>query len=215
MQLPYYPDLDLIYIHIPKTAGGAIEAALLPWKAGGQKTPLRRVLARLAVPQDPCAAYIPGHSTALWHKRVLGKAFDGARRFSVVRDPYDRAISAYEFIRQTSRHHAHRKVAKVDFTQFLRMRPLSQVPFLTGRDGRILVEHLVRFEDLPEGLDTLFAELGVPARLERAKDRNASAKQPRESYLTPQNVALINRACAADFRLLGYAMLPAGPRSGR
>ena len=51
--MPYYPDLNLIFIHSPKTAGGAIEEVLLPWKAGGKKTPLRRVLARLAVFADP------------------------------------------------------------------------------------------------------------------------------------------------------------------
>lgn len=210
--MPYYPDLNLIFIHIPKTAGGAIESLLLPWKAAGKKTPLRRVLAKLAVPQDGMAAYIPGHSTAAWHRRVLGAGvFDQAKRFAVVRNPYDRAISTYEFIRQNPRHHRHAKTKDQSFTEFLRGRSLSQMPFLLGRDGNLLVDHLVKFETLPDGLNQLFADLGVPVVLPVGGRRNSSEKQPHDHYFTAENIALINRACAADFPLLGYAMRTDGP----
>ena len=58
--MPYYPELNLIFIHIPKTAGGSIEELLLPFKAPGKKTAFRRIAAKLALPQDGNAAYIPG-----------------------------------------------------------------------------------------------------------------------------------------------------------
>lgn len=208
--MPYYPDLNLVYIHIPKTAGGAIENILLPWKAPGKKTLLRRTLAKLAVPQNALTAYIPGHSTAEWHRRVLGAAvFDRARRFAVVRNPYDRAISTYEFIRQNPRHHRHGKTKAQSFTEFLRGRSLSQVSFLAGRDGALMIDNLVKFETLPDGLDRLFGELGIAARLPVGGRRNSSVKQGQETYLTAENIGLINRSCEADFRLLGYAMLTA------
>lgn len=206
--MPYYPELNLIFIHIPKTAGGSIEELLLPFKAPGKKTAFRRIAAKLALRQDGKAAYIPGHSTAAWHRRVLGAAvFDGARRFTVVRNPYDRLISAYEFIRQNPRHHRHARTAGQSFADFLRARQMSQMPFLLAADGSMLVEHVVRFETLGPELAGLFARLDVPLALPEGGKRNSSAKKDRSHYLTPEVLALINQACAEDFRRLGYAML--------
>lgn len=208
--MPYYPEFDLVFIHIPKTAGGAIEELLLPYKAPGRKSLLRRLAAKLALPQDAMAAYIPGHSTAEWHRRVMGAAtFDAARRFAVVRNPYDRLISAYEFIRQNPRHHRHRRTAGQGFTDFLKARQMSQMPFLVDREGRMLVEHIVRFEALAVELGALFDRLGVPLALPAEGKRNSSEKQDRSHYLTPEALELINRACAEDFRRLGYSMLQA------
>lgn len=206
--MPYYPDFNLIFIHIPKTAGGSIEELLLPYKAPGKRTPFRRIAAKLALPQEARAAYIPGHSTAAWHRRVLGpKVFDSARRFAVVRNPYDRLISAYEFIRQNPRHHRHARTAGQSFADFLKSREMSQMPFLLASDGRMLVEHIVKFEALGPELAALFARLGVPMSLPPDGKRNSSDKKDRSHYLTPEVLALINRACAEDFRRLGYAML--------
>ncbi|MBC2834809.1 sulfotransferase family 2 domain-containing protein [Paragemmobacter straminiformis] len=205
--MPYYPELDLIFIHIPKTAGGAIEDLLLPYKAAGRKTLGRRLAAKLALPQDARAAYIPGHATAAWHRRVMGAAvFDAARRFAVVRNPYDRLISSYEFIRQNPLHHRHKRTAGQGFTEFLNARQMSQMPFLLDRDGRMLVDHIVRFEALAGELAALFDRLGIPLALPAHGNRNSSAKKDRSHYLTPEALGLINRACAEDFRRLGYAM---------
>lgn len=106
--MPIYPDLNLVFVHFPKTAGVAIEELLDPYKAPGQKALANRVLAKLPLPRDVNAAYIPGHATALYLRRRMGAAlWKSYVSFAVVRNPYDRAISAYEFERQPPRHHRH------------------------------------------------------------------------------------------------------------
>lgn len=209
--MPYYPELNLIFIHIPKTAGGSVERILKPFQVNQTKTLFRRLLARLGIRQNPLLADIPGHSTAALHRRVLGpEVFDKARRFAIVRNPYSRAISHYEFIRQNPRHHRHDKVKAQGFVDFLGSRELSQMPFLTGRDGRLLVDRILRFEELPGCVDALFAELGLDIVFPFGAKTNTSEKKAEDTYLTPEAIRLINRKCAQDFSVLGYAMLPAG-----
>ena len=62
--MPYYPEFDLVFIHIPKTAGGAIEELLLPYKAPGRKTLLRRLAAKLALPPRQLSATLDEYNRA-------------------------------------------------------------------------------------------------------------------------------------------------------
>lgn len=204
--MPYYPQFNLIFVHIPKTAGGAIEELLLPYKAPGMKTPFRRVAAKMAMRQDMLKAYIPGHSTAQWHHRVMGRNFFNTRRFAVVRDPYSRLISSYEFIRQNPNHHSHGIIKRMSFTEFLKYRPMSQMPFLLNSSGVRLVDHIVRFENLDFELAALFSKLQIPLKLPAGGKRNSSKKMDTEDYLSPEAITLINNACAEDFRRLCYPM---------
>jgi sulfotransferase famil protein len=209
--MPVYPQKNAIFIHIPKTAGGAIEALLEAHTPGVKKTLVRRLLSKLPLRQPVSDAYIPGHATASWIKTKLGASyFDGCEKFTVVRNPYDRIISHYEFIRQTDRHHKNKAVQGMGFETFLKSRrpdQLSQAPFLTDCTGRMLVQHVARFETLHGDLDKIFSHLGFEERLPAAGAMNTSQKKPRDEYLTQEAISLINAKAAADFSLLGYQLL--------
>lgn len=209
--LPYYPGLNLVFVHIPKTAGGAIEELLRPFKAPGRKTPLRRLLRYVPVRQDPMRAYIPGHSTAAWHRRTLGAGiYDNATSFAVVRNPYERLVSEYEYVRQNPKHHRHEKAQRLDFNSYLRSNTnrLSQMGFIEAPDGSgIMVDRIIRFEALHDELNDLLSDAGANVALPTGGRLNSSEKKPLDHYLTDENVRIINRACASDFHSLGYPML--------
>jgi sulfotransferase famil protein len=209
--MPVYPQKSTIFIHIPKTAGGAIEALLEAHTPGLKKTLRRRVLSKLPLRQTVSDAYIPGHATAAWIKARLGAIyFDSCKKFTVVRNPYDRIISHYEFIRQTARHHNSMAIQGMSFETYLKSRrpdQLSQAHFLTDRTGRMLVQYVAKFETLHSDLEPIFDLLGFEERLSTESRMNTSEKKPRQEYLTPEAVSLINQKVAPDFSLLGYQLL--------
>jgi hypothetical protein len=209
--LPYYPELNLIFIHIPKPAGGAIEELLRPYRAPGNKTLLRRFLRYLPVRQDPMRAYIPGHSTTAWHRRTLGAdTYGNATSFAVVRNSYERLVSEYENVRQNPKHHRHEKARRLDFNSYLRSntRRLSQMSFIEAPDGSgVMVDRIIRFEALHDDLNGLLSEVRANVALPTGGRLNSSEKKPLDHYLTEETVQIINRACASDFHSLGYSML--------
>jgi len=207
-QMPIYPQHKLTYIHIPKTAGGSIEKLLEPYKAQGSKTTLNRILRLLPIKRNIDRAYIPGHATALKHRAWMGEdLWKTFTSFAVVRNPYDRLISEYEYVRQTPRHHRHKHVNTLTFEGYLAERSVTQMPFITNRSGSIMVEHVLRFEELHDGLDALFTQLGIAERLPQKSDLNSSNKKTRSTYLSREAIEIINTKAAQDFKELGYTML--------
>lgn len=209
--MPVYPDLNLLFVHIPKTGGGAITRTLAPWRAPVPRTRLNRLRAHLPFVQRLDKVAIGTHASARWIRRKLGpREYDRYVSFSVVRNPYDRLISEYEYIRQTPAHHRHRFVGDLDFTGFLRWRVrkgLAQTAQITDARGALLVSTLIPFDTLSDGLDALFAAHDVPASAPPNRGINTSDKKPRETYLTPEAIGIINRHAAPDFDLLGFDRL--------
>lgn len=211
--MPVYPDINLIFVHIPKTAGGALTRALEPWRSAATPTPINRILAHLPYAQPVDKLALGTHDSAAWMKRKLGvETFDRLTKFTVVRNPYDRLISEYEFIRQADHHHRQDFVNGLSFQQFLKWRKkkgIAQSALITDRSGRILVDKVIQFERLQPDLDVFFSDNNVPITLPANKGLNSSEKSPKSDYLTAQTVQIINDEAAMDFELLEYDRISA------
>ncbi|MEM6888939.1 MAG: sulfotransferase family 2 domain-containing protein [Pseudomonadota bacterium] len=205
--MPVYPTLNLVFVHVPKTAGGAIQELLNKYKAPGQRTPINRILRNLPQKRDIMRAYIPGHATAQQLRNWMGRElWNSYSSFAVVRNPYDRLISAYEFERQTPVHHRHKRTNAMSFEEYIRSRNVAQTAMLTDKSGELMVDHLIHFENLHSELDTFFEQHDVAERLPRSGKLNSSEKKSHLEYLTEDAVGYINSACVRDFDLLGYQM---------
>ena len=211
--MPVYPDINLIFVHIPKTAGGALTRALEPWRRAAKPTPINRISAHLPYAQPVEKLALGTHDSAAWMKRKLGtETFDRLTKFTVVRNPYDRLISEYEFIRQADHHHRRNFVKDLSFEQFLKWRKkrgIAQSAMITDRTGRVLVDKVIQFERLKPDLDMFFSDNDVPIEMPANHGLNSSDKRPKTDYLTPQTVKIINDGAAMDFDLLDYTRISA------
>jgi hypothetical protein len=208
--MPVFPELGLIFVHVPKTAGSSIRAVLRPYRQAQSTSLLRRFSSHLPAAEPLDRVHIRLHDRAAWIRRKIGaEVFDGFLSFTVVRDPYDRAISEYEFLRQRPKHRRHAAAASKTFAEFLKSEPERrslQISMIADRAGRILVNDIVRFENLAEGVNAIFARVGVTGRI-GSERRNTSIRRPREDYLTDEAVSIINCRSRRDFDAFGYAMI--------
>lgn len=217
------PDYGFIFIHIPKTAGTSISAALEPlagYRAPSLWVKLRR---RLPGPLPPRSDYFSAHAKADdVRDRIGAGVFDGFHSFCVVRNPYSHAFSHYGHLGRFRHERIARRVQQMDFASYLAWRENGlrhrhwhhvervvfmgdQSTFVTDAGGRVLVQQICHFERLTTDLADLAARLDLPAFDLPHRQDSGRVLGPRDrAAFTPEAIATINRLYAADFDRFGY-----------
>ena len=184
----------LVLLAVPKTGTTALEAALLAH-------------ADTAILNPPEKK----HLTARRWRNQLAPFFEnrGARQIetmAIIREPRDWLGSWYRYRARPEISGSASSTAGMDFAQFVTgwlsdpepeyARVGRQSRFVANAEGKIIVDHLFRYEDLGQAVDFLQQRLGVTLDLGR---RNISPKA--DLSLPPALEARLQREAAADFDL--------------
>ncbi|MCV2869480.1 sulfotransferase family protein [Defluviimonas sp. WL0002] len=216
-----------IFVHIPKTAGTSIDLALrdhsLPRATRG-----RHLLAKLnPFPVAPDRVVMPMHSTAAQIRRKMGsEAYAQFTSFAFVRNPFDHALSHYEYLKLYRYERVARRVASMSIEEYLRWRMAArpwdrtlqtgrfvhlpdQAAFVVDGKGKVIVDRVMKFETLTSDFERLCRELKVPvAPLEHRRKTERAERSNLREQLSDQAVGLIRRLYARDFELFGYSAEP-------
>lgn len=190
-----------IFVHVPKAAGISIATALFGHLAGG-------------------------HASATYYREVFGTAFWKYFKFTVVRNPYTRLVSAYEFLKRgghpafpADRTFRDEVLSQhEDFSAFVLrwVEPRKQWPFPHFRPqcdylmvgNRVAMDFVGRFERLEKDFRTICHRLDIDSRLQHLND-SGRERRPLGEYL--QLDAVIRRVqdtYERDFEVLGYDSKP-------
>lgn len=186
-----------IFIHVPKVAGTSIEAAIF-----GSYGKI-------------------GHLTAVQRRRLAPEEFARLFKFGFVRNPYDRFVSAYEYMRKGGRNRFDEEWAKSnlshhrDFESFvlslrngdvarsvmdwMHFRP--QYEFLCGDDGNILVDFVGRYENMQSDFQTVASRLCMRLRLPHL---NPTMRNPYQGYYSPETREIVRFLYMKDLEIFGY-----------
>lgn len=195
-----------LFVHIPKTGGQSIEQVFLDrmelsWATRG---PLL-----LTTNHDPEAG--PPFLAHLTAQEYLSKGhlapidFDDYFRFTVVRNPWDRAVSEYKY----------RYAREMGFREFIRTaypappgsneerHLMPQWAFVHDTDGRSLIDRVIRFEhiasDFAEVSSRIFGEFIALPQVNISPDR----RDYREFYDADTRETIASRY-HRDIAWLGY-----------
>ncbi len=184
----------LVLLAVPKTGTTALEAALLAH-------------ADTAILNPPEKK----HLTARRWRNQLAPFFEnrGTRQIetmAIIREPRDWLGSWYRYRARPEISGSASSTAGMDFAQFVTgwlsdpepeyARVGRQSRFVANAEGKIIVDHLFRYEDLGQAVDLLQQRLGVTLDLGR---RNISPQA--DLSLPPALEARLQREAAADFDL--------------
>jgi hypothetical protein len=191
-----YDQLRCIFVHIPKCAGLSVAEALFR----GRNT----------------------HTTIRQYQLVFTRReFDEYFKFAFVRNPWDRLVSAYHYLREGGCHEVDRRWAQAnlsdysDFDDFVRrwvneknvMRWIHFVPqsYFIHDPGssQPRIDFIGHYENLQGDFSYITKRLGVVAEL---KDVNRTRKRRRDyrDYYTEATRRIVADVYGADIECLGY-----------
>ena len=193
-----FPDRhQAIFIHIPKTAGSSVAHAL---------------------------DHKGYHATAQQYRHFNRRKFAAYYKFSFVRNPWDRLVSTFHYLKADklpiNRPFVQKHLSAYDdFDSFIRgwLTPEAiwidvhfypQHHFLQDEDGNMLADFVGRVESLEQDFATVTAHLGIDADLPWD---NRSERGPYADYYTPETAALVADIYQKDIDLFGYRFDPATP----
>ncbi|MGD9294554.1 MAG: sulfotransferase family 2 domain-containing protein [Roseobacter sp.] len=204
-----------VFVHIPKTGGTSLAQALeeramrddiligdTP-KAQRRKGRLKKLEARGRLWKHATLADIDGvlSSTQLTEMFV----------FTMVRNPWDRLVSYYHWLRvQQFEHPAVICAKSLDFSRFIEadqvQKSLRNSParsYMTDCSGVVHCAAAIRLEHFEEDAKPLFEHLGFSIRLPHL---NASARAADyRGYYTPATRGIVASVCREDIEAFGYA----------
>jgi hypothetical protein len=204
---------NFLFIHVPKTGGNSVSTALQTYtdiQFVAANSPKGFGVSENFWPIDPIYGSIKHFSVDKW-SALLGESISDYFLFGTVRNPIDRAISIYFFMKQTLIHKqiswlednsedARDRFSKSEFRKFLLSSVPSQLSFLKLSAG--LDIHLMRYERLVDDFAAVCRQLGLnEASLPVI---NASRRPPLKRLLDAGTQKLLVEVFEDDFRSFGY-----------
>lgn len=203
-----------VFVHIPKTGGTSLALAL---EARAMRddmmlgdTPKARKRRRKLKDADARGRLWKHATLADIEGLVSAEALAGMLRFTLVRNPWDRMVSYYHWLKAQSFEHPAVATAKtLGFAQFLRAPavagPMKTHPYesyMRASDGRAHEALYIRLEHFEADAQPLFEHLGFELRLPR---QNESARRhDYRSYYSADDAAFVAELCAQHIEAFDY-----------
>ncbi len=171
----YSPSHEFIFVHIYKTGGESVMAALRKYcPVYLRNRYVRKSVQLLPEAVQPLIHWREAlvnrqHMTAEQIRNVMpADLFDAATKFAFVRNPWDWQVSEYAYARQSAAHPYHEEVLGFgDFDTYIRHKcdndTRLQCSFVYDTTGTRLVQHVGRFETLNRDFTRICTALGARA----------------------------------------------------
>ncbi len=194
----FYNDKNkCIYIHIPKVAGISIEEALFGTKVG--------------------------HKKAIDFMIEDEKKFDEYFKFTFVRNPYDRVVSAFYFLKNGGRNKfdkawSEEHLSNIDtFEEFVialneekfqnkittATHFIPQYKYITDQNDRVILDYIGRFETLETDFNYVCKKLNIDTQL--AHQNKTKHREKYQKLYTDEMQNIIYNIYKKDFELLEYS----------
>ncbi|MBB5722520.1 hypothetical protein FHS72_002146 [Loktanella ponticola] len=209
------PGRKFIFVHIPKTGGTSLALALEG----------RAMKDDVLIGDTPKAQQRRGRlktltpAGRLWKHSTLADihgVVDPAAYFvvTIVRNPWDRAVSYYHWLQtQSFAHPAVGLAESLSFSDFINheatMTAFASQPYrshVTDATGVVRCDLFARLEALEDDLTAFWAHVGFTCAVGRA---NASSRdRDWRPYYSDADAEVISKVCSADIAAFGYAFDP-------
>lgn len=208
---------NFLFVHIAKTGGTSVRAALNPLRWRDPYYIPMFICSKLSkLTHHRIGAKFPRHARVIAAREMLPRElFDRLFKFAFVRNPWDLQISSYHHIR---RERPQLMTGIDDFAGFLKWkldpsRPYQyhidtsielQSDYLTGLDGRIIVDFIGKYEQLQEDFNEACRRIGItPKTLPHM--RRATDRSDYRQYYNDETAQLVADYFKRDIENFGYS----------
>jgi len=197
-----FDELGCIFVHIPKSAGVSINRVLFGNLGGA-------------------------HRTVRTYKRIFGPVtFNRYFKFTFVRNPYSRLLSAYRFLKEGGFCEKDRLWAEQNLSQYNTFNDfvhgwlteesileynhfIPQFMFICDRSFEPEVDFIGRFETIDDDFKTICGILEIDRSLKK-HNQGPEKEAHWSTFYTEQELEKVYRIYRKDFELFGYSARPLG-----
>lgn len=210
-----------LFIHIAKTGGTSIRAALgrIKWK-DPWRLPMALCNRISSLSDHRIGCRLPRHARAIGAREMLpGEFYDALFKFAFVRNPWDLQVSSYHHV-QRERPHLMEHID--NFDHFLKWKLQEDRPYhyildasgepqwysLIDLQGQCLVDFVGRYENLQADFAYICQYLGLKKIPRLPHRRQATERRDYRSYYSQESAELVARHYALDIQSFGYCFDP-------
>lgn len=211
---------NFIFIHIPKSAGTSVASALTPFATSSFRLKMNLIQEKLlyySKGRFPVKKPNPWVTPSGYRAHIgapelisnIGRdVFKSYFSFAIVRNPWSREVSRYNFVLKATWHPSHQYYKGFgSFDNFIKWFCSSgeircQKDFIYSEDGELLVNFVGRFERLERDFDFICSRIGISTSL--PKLNTSSRTKPYQDYYNVETKELVRRTFEPDIRLFEY-----------
>ena len=192
-------DYKFIFVHVPKTGGRSIEAALSTKEFGGHQDP-----------NFPYGLHSPHHPIKNYFSRV--EDFASMFKFSFVRNPFSRILSEYFYVRRWEgclcKENFNFKEKYNTFKKFIRSGAIDVCSWeyhnilQTEMADPDYMDFIGRFENLQEDFNTICDKIGAPRK--RLPHKNKTKHKHYTEYYDDETREVVGSLYKKDIEHFGY-----------
>ena len=211
-----------VFLHIPKTGGSSMNAALEPYCPALHRTAWSQLQRELGLPSIPEKTYLRSHDTYRHLERAFGRKIRDYFVFSTVRNPFSHAWSHYNHLKTSVKPVHAARFPNMPFNDFLRLRLTrkgawrddsfvrltDQVAFLSDRSGKVAVNGVSYLESIEEDLATMCEKLGLDEIRMPKLNRRMTKSDAAAAFEDGVSIDLVKKLYARDFDVWGYSRDP-------
>jgi hypothetical protein len=199
---------QFIFVHIRKAAGSSIRDTLEPLSLVKPTDNWSKIKSRFLRTEKDYKKYaFRQHDNINVAQRLMPpELFESYFKFAFVRNPWDRLVSEYEFIRRRPDHGRHSKVMKMGFEKYIvyqsKRFDAHQINMLADKNGNLLMDFIGKFENLHDDWNRVTDKLGIENK--ELTHRKKAGIKDYNSYYTDESRALVSELWKRDIEAFGY-----------
>ena len=199
---------QFIFVHVRKAAGSSIRDTLEPLSIVKPTDTWSKIKSRFLKTEKDYKKYaFRQHDDINVAKRLMPpELFEAYFKFAFVRNPWERLVSEYEFIRRRPDHGRYSKVIKMDFKSYIvyqsKRYDAHQINMLADKNGNLLMDFIGKFENLYEDWGRVTDKLGIENK--QLTHRKKAGIKDYDSYYDDETRALVSDLWKRDIVAFGY-----------